>query len=43
MITGDHPLTARHIAQQVGIAENDRFLTGQELDRLSAGRAGRRR
>ncbi|MEW6365791.1 MAG: cation-translocating P-type ATPase [Acidobacteriota bacterium] len=36
MITGDHPLTARHIAQQIGIAENDRFLTGQELDRMSA-------
>jgi Ca2+-transporting ATPase len=36
MITGDHPLTARHIAQQVGITDNDRFLTGQELDRLSA-------
>jgi Ca2+-transporting ATPase len=35
MITGDHPLTARHIAQQVGIAENDRFITGQELDRIS--------
>ena len=35
MITGDHPLTARHIAQQVGITDNDRFLTGQELDRLS--------
>ena len=36
MITGDHPLTARHIAQQVGIADNDRFLTGQELERMSA-------
>jgi P-type Ca2+ transporter type 2C len=35
MITGDHPLTARHIAQQVGISDNDEFLTGQELDRLS--------
>jgi Ca2+-transporting ATPase len=35
MITGDHPLTARHIAQQIGIAENDKFLTGQELDRIS--------
>ncbi len=35
MITGDHPLTARHIAQQVGITDNDRFLAGQELDRLS--------
>ena len=36
MITGDHPLTARHIAQQVGISDNDRFLTGQELQRMSA-------
>ena len=35
MITGDHPLTARHIAQQIGITDNDKFLTGQELDRLS--------
>jgi Ca2+-transporting ATPase len=35
MITGDHPLTARHIAQQLGITVNDQFLTGQELDRLS--------
>jgi Ca2+-transporting ATPase len=35
MITGDHPLTARHIAEQLGIAANDRFLTGQELDKLS--------
>jgi Ca2+-transporting ATPase len=35
MITGDHPLTARHIARQIGISDNDNFLTGQELDRLS--------
>jgi Ca2+-transporting ATPase len=35
MITGDHPLTARHIAQQIGITTEDRFLTGQELDELS--------
>jgi Ca2+-transporting ATPase len=35
MITGDHPLTARHIAQQVGIAGNDRFLTGHELQRMA--------
>ncbi len=35
MITGDHPLTARHIARQIGISDNDNFITGQELDRLS--------
>ena len=35
MITGDHPLTARHIARQVGITEGEAFLTGAELDRLS--------
>ena len=36
MITGDHPLTARHIAQQIGISDNDQFITGQELDQLTA-------
>jgi len=35
MITGDHPLTARHIAQQIGISNNERFLTGQEIERMS--------
>ena len=35
MITGDHPLTARHIARQIGISDNDEFITGQELDRIS--------
>ncbi len=35
MITGDHPLTARHIAQQIGISDNGNFITGQELDRIS--------
>ncbi|MBK9178608.1 MAG: cation-translocating P-type ATPase [Acidimicrobiales bacterium] len=34
MITGDHPLTARHIAAQVGIADDERFLTGVDLDAL---------
>jgi Ca2+-transporting ATPase len=32
MITGDHPFTGRHVARQLGIAEDDRFLTGPELD-----------
>jgi Ca2+-transporting ATPase len=35
MITGDHPLTARHIARQVGIADDERFVMGQELERLA--------
>ncbi len=35
MITGDHPLTARHIADQLKITRDGRYLTGQELDRLS--------
>jgi Ca2+-transporting ATPase len=34
MITGDHPLTARHIASQLGLADEGAFLTGEELDRL---------
>jgi P-type Ca2+ transporter type 2C len=34
MITGDHPLTARHIARQIGISDNERFLTGQEIERM---------
>jgi Ca2+-transporting ATPase len=35
MITGDHPLTAQHIAQALDIATNGRSLTGQDLARLS--------
>ncbi len=36
MITGDHALTARHVAQQLGIAGDGRVVTGHELDRLPA-------
>ncbi|HEY6751008.1 MAG TPA: cation-translocating P-type ATPase [Rubrobacteraceae bacterium] len=37
MITGDHPLTARAIARELEIAEEDdsRVLTGRDLSRLS--------
>jgi P-type Ca2+ transporter type 2C len=36
MITGDHQLTARAIAQQLGIAnEKDHLLTGQQLEKMS--------
>jgi len=36
MVTGDHPLTARFIAEEVGIlTENNRVLTDKDLDSLS--------
>jgi P-type Ca2+ transporter type 2C len=35
MITGDHPLTARAIAQQVGLKGHSKVVTGPELDFLS--------
>jgi Ca2+-transporting ATPase len=35
MITGDHPLTARAIAQELGIATDERVLTGVELEHMS--------
>jgi len=45
MITGDHPLTARHIAASSHSPTVMRFITGQELDRMTAGErtAGRER
>lgn len=35
MITGDHPLTAKRIAQDLGIADNDNIMTGIELSKVS--------
>ncbi|MGQ0643782.1 MAG: cation-translocating P-type ATPase, partial [Gemmatimonadaceae bacterium] len=35
MITGDHPRTASAIARELGIASNDRVITGAELDRMT--------
>ncbi|NYZ74549.1 cation-translocating P-type ATPase [Candidatus Micrarchaeota archaeon] len=34
MITGDHPLTAKAIAEELGIGDGSRVVTGEELDRM---------
>lgn len=34
MITGDHAVTAREIARQLGLARDPAVMTGQELDQL---------
>ena len=36
MITGDHPLTARHIGKELGIASGEHPLTGRDLEGLSS-------
>lgn len=35
MITGDHPLTARFIANELGISTNGNVITGQDLNEMS--------
>lgn len=35
MITGDHPLMARHIAEELTISSNGQYLTGQQLNQMS--------
>ena len=35
MITGDHPMTAKRIAQDLGIADNGKIMTGVELSKIS--------
>jgi len=35
MITGDHPITASAIARELGIAQDDRAVTGLELEEMS--------
>src|SRR5919202_3079812 len=37
MITGDHPLTAAHIARRLGLAGNERIVTGAELQCCAPG------
>jgi len=34
MITGDHPLTARYIANELGISQQSEVVTGQELEKM---------
>ena len=35
MITGDHPLTAQYIAQDLAITDNERNLTGRDLTQMT--------
>jgi len=35
MITGDHPLTARFIANELGISTNGKVISGQELNEMT--------
>ena len=35
MITGDHPLTASYIANELGISDQSRVVTGRDLDSMS--------
>jgi Ca2+-transporting ATPase len=35
MITGDYPGTAKNIARQIGLKNNEEFITGSELDGMS--------
>ncbi|MBF2075042.1 MAG: cation-translocating P-type ATPase [Synechococcales cyanobacterium C42_A2020_086] len=34
MITGDHPLMAKHIAEELEISRNGKFLSGQQLNQM---------
>ncbi|MGV8073777.1 MAG: cation-translocating P-type ATPase [Syntrophobacteraceae bacterium] len=36
MITGDHPLTARAVADELGLIETGRVMTGADLEAMSA-------
>ncbi|MFA6325307.1 MAG: cation-translocating P-type ATPase [Candidatus Paceibacterota bacterium] len=35
MITGDYPGTAQFIAKQIGIKDTEKFLTGEDLEKMS--------
>jgi Ca2+-transporting ATPase len=38
MITGDHPVTAQSIARQIGLTPADQFVTGTEMESMTAER-----
>lgn len=42
MITGDHPLTAKHIANRLGISTNGHSLTGNDLQTMEDDELARR-
>jgi Ca2+-transporting ATPase len=42
MITGDYPLTARNIGEQIGLPHTDQCITGAELEQMSEGDLRRR-
>lgn len=35
MITGDNGITASAIARQIGMADSDKIITGDEIDKMS--------
>jgi len=35
MITGDYPGTAQHVAQKIGIKNFEKYLTGEDLDKMN--------
>jgi Ca2+-transporting ATPase len=35
MITGDYPITAQHIARQIGLKQDDKVVTGADMDSMS--------
>ncbi|MCK9186394.1 cation-translocating P-type ATPase [Candidatus Gracilibacteria bacterium] len=36
MITGDYPITAKNIGEQIGLKDPDHIITGAELEKMSA-------